>query len=554
MNQRSNPRLLAILLTSALLFAGLLYTQSPPDQKRGEDAIRQVYQAILDRYVAEIDPDKLSDAAIDGMLTELDPYSQHINDNNSYRLDAITTGEYGGVGIQLGRMNDSLIVISPMDGTPAYRQGIQAGDRIVKIDSVWTRKLSIDEAADLVRGPKGSQLTLMIRRIGEPDLLTFEIQRELIKVPDVSYSGLMDHRMGYIKLSNFSKFSAEELEKAIRKLDRTGLNGLIIDLRGNPGGLLSAALQSADLLIPKDALLLETKGRIDQSNKKYYARRNPIVDDGLPVAVLIDEGSASASEILAGVLQDYDRAVLLGEPSYGKGLVQTVTTLNPDSRLKLTTAKYYLPSGRLIQKRDIATEVIYEDLLTGEAGAYYSEGKRSFEAGAGVSPDVTVSALQLSDMEREMWRNRLFFKYALELNDTHPGLTLPIHLQDADVDSFYTWLTKNELFPTTAMAKWIARSEPAIDSTSAIYDQWLLIKDQLLALERQNASEIFEKNRLQFISGLETELANVIGGNGARIAASVQHDPIVLRAIELLRSRPEFDAILAGSGIGPTTD
>jgi carboxyl-terminal processing protease len=546
--------LLGLSLSLLVMWSGPLYAQSHLDRSSGERNIQKVYETILDRYVAEIDPDKLANAAIEGMLSELDPYSQHIDNNNSYRLDAITTGEYGGVGIHLGRMNDSLIVISPMDGTPAYHQGILAGDRIIAIDSLSTKKMSLSEAADLVRGEKGSILRLKILRMGSAEPLVFELERELIKVPDVSYSGLLEDRVGYIKLSNFSKYSSEELEKAVRKLDRTHLNGLIIDLRGNPGGLLSSALQSADLFIPNQALLLETRGRLAQANRKYTARRNPIVSPDLPLIVLIDGGSASASEILAGILQDYDRAVLVGQESFGKGLVQTVTPLSEDSRLKLTTAKYYLPSGRLIQKRQIAEDVIYEDLLEIEGERFRSEANRSFEAGEGVAPDIEVSDLSLSDMERQLWQQRLFFRYALQYHEKHPGLVLPVQLSAEDVTDFKRWLDERQLFPQTRLSRYLQKAGESLDTSKLIYADWTRLQTDLDLLLEKEAMDEYGRNETQILSGLETELARILGGSGARIEATLKHDPVVARGLELLKSPEAFHAILTQNDLEPSTD
>lgn len=534
----------ALLLITG--WAAKIYTQAHSDRVEGELAIKKVYQTILDRYVAEIDPEKLSDAAIDGMLRELDPYSQHIDDNNSYRLDAITTGEYGGVGIRLGRMNDSLIVISPMDGTPAFHQGIQAGDRIIKIDSVWTKKLSLTEAARMVRGDKGSVLELLIKRDGDPEFLKFELIRELIKVPDVSYSGLLPDRTGYVKLSNFSKYSAEELEKSIRKMNSSRMEALIIDVRGNPGGLLSAALMSADLFIEKDVLLLETRGRVKSANKKYLSRRRPIIRDNIPIAILINGGSASASEILAGILQDYDRAVVIGEPSFGKGLVQTVTRLTDDTRLKLTSAKYYLPSGRLIQKRDIAEEVVFEDLLLSRDSTYHSDNNRAFEGGGGVEPDLFTEDFPLSDLERTLWQKRLFFKYALDKNEAYPGLSLPVEFDETEVDSFYAWMKAQELIPDSKLHNWLGKLDGIVDSTSSIYGDLLRLKDSLAALDDVYALESFQEIKFQILAGLEREMARVLGGNGARIAASLKHDRVVMKALEILSSREQVQNILAG--------
>ncbi len=539
------PSILGLLLFTG--WAATIYTQANSERVEGEASIKKVFHTILDRYVAEIDPEKLSGAAIEGMLRELDPYSQHIDDNNSYRLDAITTGEYGGVGIHLGRMNDTLIVISPMDGTPAYMQGILAGDRIVKIDSVWTKKLGMSEAARLMRGEKGTLVKMLIKREGETGLLSFEFERELIKVPDVSYSGLLKNRTGYVKLSNFSKFSSEDLEKAVRKLNRVELSGLIIDVRGNPGGLLSAALRSADLFIDEGGLLLETRGRIKQSNKKYHARRRPIISRNIPIAILVDGGSASASEILSGILQDYDRAIVLGKPTFGKGLVQTVSRLSPETRLKLTTAKYYLPSGRLIQKREIAKDVVYEDLLTIQEKPYFSDNQREFESGGGVTPDMEVDNFDLSNMEKMLWRKRLFFKYALSYTEKHPGLTLPVEFNESQVDSFYEWMSRNELTPKTDLSHWIDDVEKIVDSTSTIYSDLQTIQVELMTLENLRQIEEIDKNRVQILSGIETEMANVIGGNGARVAASLTHDPVVNKAIDVLASTTRVQEILAGS-------
>ncbi|MCF7823756.1 MAG: S41 family peptidase [Candidatus Marinimicrobia bacterium] len=524
----------------------MIFAQTKSKENDGVSAIDQVYRAILSRYVAEIDPQKLSDAAIQGMLDELDPYSEHLYNDNSHRLDDITNGEYGGIGVNLGRLNDTLIVVSPMVGTPAFKQGILSGDRILKIDSVWTRDLDFEDASLMIRGEQGDTVTLLIERPGEQQRLSFELERELIKVPDISYSGILQDRMGYIRLSNFTKYSAEDLENALRNLVKANLNGLILDLRGNPGGLLSSALMSADLFLDQDRLLLETRGRIQRSNRKYLSKRPAVVDLQLPMAVLVDGGSASASEILSGILQDYDRAVVIGEPTFGKGLVQTVTQLSPETRLKLTTAKYYLPSGRLIQKREIAENIIYEDLPDSDKLLFFSGNNREFKSGEGVRPDLEVENLSLSDLEREMWRKRLFFKYALDYSNSHPGITLPINLADTQIDSFYQWLQVNNSYPKTKLQHWIDESSAIIDSSSVIAPELDVLRAKLSELELVRQQEEMQTNRVQLLSGLETEIASVIGGNGARVAASLKYDPVVNRAIELLASTSEVNEILAG--------
>lgn len=538
-------RLIILLMIMTLS----LFAQNNSAEEKGQIAIEDAYQSILQRYVAEIDPRKLSDAAIEGMLRELDPYSEYIRDGESHRIDDITTGEYGGVGIHLGRLNDSIIVVAPMDGTPAFLQGILSGDRIVKIDSVWTEDLRIDEVIRLMRGQVGTPVSLKIHRAGESDLIQFDLIREMIKVPDITYSGILRDNVGYIRLSNFTKYSGADLETTVRNLTQVPLTGLIIDVRGNPGGLLNAALMSADLFVEQGNVLLETKGRVRRSDRQYHSKRKPILKADLPLAILVDGGSASASEILSGILQDYDRAVVIGEPTFGKGLVQTVTRLSPETRLKLTTAKYYLPSGRLIQKRSIAEDVMYEDPLEGEAkDAYYSENRRKFDSGIGVQPDLEVEPLSLSDFERELWRNRLFFKYALEYNAKHSNLVLPVNFEDVQVDSFHQWMLEADVFPETRLKRWIASGSTLLDSSESGYERLGKLQDQLIELESESQHEILDMNRIQILNGLEVELARVLGGNGARAAASLKYDPVVQRAIDLLNSASEVQEILAGTG------
>lgn len=532
----------------AVVFAvGSLHAQSQTERQKAETKLRKVYQTILEKYVAQVDPDKLSEAAIRGMLRELDPYSLHIDESNSQRLDDLTTGEYGGVGIRMGRMNDSLVVISPTDGTPAYRQGVLAGDRIIKIDSVWTRNMDMDRAAQLMRGEKGSVVKLRVKRMGETETIDFELEREMIKVPDLSYSGLLENRVAYVRLANFSRYSAEELEKAVRRMHKSGMRGLIIDLRGNPGGLLSAALRSADLFIVQGELLLETRGRISQSNKKYNARRRPIIPEELPMAVLVDGGSASASEILSGVLQDYDRAIVVGESSFGKGLVQTITQLSKEERLKLTTAKYYLPSGRLIQKHALAPEILYEDTLVQNLETFHSENEREIEAGGGIVPDVTVEDIPVSSFERRLWNKRAFFKFALELVEQNQDVSLHDRLEPETVDSFYVWLDEEKLLPLTDLEKWLKSMPTPDDSTGVLHDRLIRLSQEFSDLAASEHREILEENRSQILAALEMEVAHVLGGNGARVAASLRSDPVVMKALELLQSHEEMELLLSSS-------
>ena len=319
---------------------------------RSQRLINEVYKSLITRYADRLATEKFTKTVINNILDDLDPYTVYMEEDEKEGLDLLTRGKYGGVGINLGERDKKLTVISPIDDSPAKRKGIIAGDIIVKIDESPTAEMSLDDAASHIRGPKGTDVTLSIKRFGNEQLIDFVLTRDDITVKDVTYAGMLDNETGYIRLTRFSKNSGPELRSSILNLQRDNARRIIIDLRYNPGGLLQSAIEILDMLLPKGELLLSTKGRLPEANKRYTARKKPIIEDDVKIAILINEGSASASEIIAGTVQDLDRGVIIGTPSFGKGLVQSVYGLGGSGKrsLKVTTAKYYIPSGRLIQK------------------------------------------------------------------------------------------------------------------------------------------------------------------------------------------------------------
>ncbi len=522
-------------------------TRAWPEQDRQTplNTFEKVYHEVLNRYVTEVDAGKLAEAGIRGMLSELDPYTQFIVESNAQRIEDLTHGEYGGVGIRLGKLGDSLLVVSPMEGTPAQRYGVQAGDVIIRIDSLRTRRLSLNEAARLVRGPVGTRVSIRVKRGGVPEPITFDLDRELILVPDVSYSGLLEPGLGYVKLATFSKFTAEHVEQAVRKLRASGLQGLILDLRGNPGGLLSAALRTVDLFIPKGELLLQTQGRIARSNHSYIARRSPILRESTRMIVLIDRGSASASEIVSGILQDYDRAVILGQTSFGKGLVQTIYNIEEGVRLKVTTAKYYLPSGRLIQRIAFGEEVRLEELLEPDSLEFSSAHARGLKGGGGIRPDVEIPAYIQEPLEAELWRRGAFFRFAVEFNNTHPGGTLPFQADSTTLHAFSDWLGLEKTPVETNFSRWL--DSVPVDSQ----DTWLEEQDSVLELisQLQHLSGNFFQEKLEEQSdriqrALEMEISSVRGGSSARVAAGLKGDPVLETAARLLQTPGAVDDLL----------
>jgi carboxyl-terminal processing protease len=378
--------------------------------KDSQRTINSVYKYLITHYVDDIDLEKFTKMSIDNMLSDLDPYTVYLVDDQKSNLDMLTKGKYGGVGIQIGKRDDVITVIAPTEDSPAKRAGIMAGDILIKIDGNDTKSMSMDDAAKLIRGKEGTYVILTIERFNEGVPLDFILTREDIPVKDVSYYGMLDETIGYIRLNRFSKNSAIEVEKAITSLSNNNLSSIVLDLRDNPGGLLNSAVSILDMFIEKDELLVWTAGKARQSNKKYFSKSDPIVSDDIQIAVLINGGSASASEIVAGVIQDLDRGIVVGRQSFGKGLVQTVYNLDRNKALKITTAKYYIPSGRLIQRDGYLPEEILADTVTADS-LFETVGGRLVKGGKGITPDFVIENDERKPILFASLRKGLFFSY-----------------------------------------------------------------------------------------------------------------------------------------------
>jgi carboxyl-terminal processing protease len=312
--------------------------------------LERVYNKIHQNYVESIDSKKLVDNAIDGMMSILDPHSTFFEKKQYDELLIQTEGKFGGLGIQISIRDKVLTVMTPIPGTPAERAGIQSGDQILKISGKSTEGITIDAAVGKLRGEPGTDVSITIRRRGEPKDLDYTITREIIRIKSVPYYGVFGDGIGYVALKQFSEEAGSETEKAIRELLKKNIKGLVFDLRYNPGGLLPQAIEVAEKFLPRNVLVVYTRGRVLGQNKEYKVSGNPIVPPETPVVVLVNNGSASASEIVSGAIQDWDRGVIVGDTTFGKGSVQSILPIDDDHHLKLTTAFYYTPSGRCINK------------------------------------------------------------------------------------------------------------------------------------------------------------------------------------------------------------
>jgi len=529
----------------------MAYAAKPSSQDSLYEQIRRnigifgdVYREISIRYVDDIDPQKFVRAGIDGMLSTLDPYTVFIDEEGTEDLDLITSGRYGGVGIEIGvRGRDKVLtVISAMDDSPAQRVGIRSGDRIVKIDSLSTAGFSTSDAARYLRGDPGTQVTLSIERTGSSEPIEFLITRREIELKDVPYYGFVKPGVGYVKLAHFSRGAPQELDDALTELKKGGMTSLLLDLRGNPGGLLSSAVAVLQRFCPKGDAILAVKGRHTDNDQVFKTQNEPLAGD-IPMSVLVDGGSASASEIVAGAIQDLDRGVLIGETTFGKGLVQSVVSFETGEALKLTTAKYYTPSGRLIQKVDYFHDD--EGVVRGPSEvreSFSTRNGRPVEGGGGIIPDREIPAPQPGQLGTELWRQGAFFDFVNEYRARHPNLTSE-HMDDAALGEFRRWLDSTGFHFGTD-------GEAELDSLRKLAAQAGVA--DTLAADFKHIEEFLDVIRAaQFIKetpfirrSLEGELAANLFGARGRIESSFATDQVIQEALRVLENRDEYGKLL----------
>lgn len=398
-------------------------------------------------YVEDVDSKTLMYGAIRGMLSTLDPYSVFLDEDTFRDFQVTTEGEFGGLGIQITVRDGVLTVVSPIEGTPAYDLGIKSGDRIVEIEGESTRGITSDEAVKKLRGEPGTKVNITIRREGADEPLDYTVTRDIIRIDSVPYAFMLDDGVGYVRVARFSRTSADELSERLDELDGQGMRGLILDLRSNPGGLLSQAVDVSDIFLDTGELIVSTKGRIKEQNQEFHARTPARYDRDFPIVVLINGGSASASEILAGSLQDWDRGLVVGTTSFGKGSVQTLMRLRPltkECAMKLTTAKWYVASGRAIEKPERWTVGGEEDTTAvAELPEYRTASGRLVYGGGGVTPDIVIEPTERSDLVVDLERREEFFEFAIEYSAAHDVAIEQFEVNDAVWGAFVDFLRRD---------------------------------------------------------------------------------------------------------------
>jgi len=507
-----------------------------------------LYKELNIYYVDDTQPGKLMKTGIDAMLSSLDPYTQYIpeSDMEDYRFQ--TTGQYGGIGALIKRKGDAVVVSEPYENYPAMKAGIWAGDEIVEVDGRKVTGLATDEVSKLLKGQSGTVVKVVTRREGATT--AHALTREEIKIPDVPYKGFVDdqRKVGYIKLNSFTQTAGSEVRKAMKELKDEGASHLILDLRGNGGGLLREAVNIVNLFVPKNQLVVETRGRISEWDKTYKTLSDPL-DAEIPLAVLVDGQSASASEIVSGALQDLDRAVVVGERTFGKGLVQQTKDLLYNSKLKVTVAKYYIPSGRCIQKLDYAqrdssgkaVEVKEEAITT-----FKTRNGRPVVDGRGILPDVEVMEHELAKIVGGLYEEDLFFDFAARDPLSHADIGPPesFVVTDEIYRSFVDFVKDKHFDYDT-------ESIEALEALVAKTKQERYFEhaeDEIAALRKELAPDRSEE-LVRFRSDIEEVLRSEIVARyhfqTGRAKAAISTDPYVKRAVELF-AKGEVAPILAG--------
>ncbi|HBZ87006.1 MAG: hypothetical protein A2509_03330 [Candidatus Edwardsbacteria bacterium RIFOXYD12_FULL_50_11] len=513
-------RKFALIVSAVVLFSVLaggtigLFAQSRSfDQINFQLRIfSTAFKQVLDRYVTAPDPQKLIYGAIKGMMETLDPHSVFMDAKTFRDLKSSTQGSFGGIGIQIGVRDEVLTVIAPMAGTPASRMGIQAGDRIVKIEGKPTKGITSDEAVGKLRGEPGSNVTITIEREGVSELMDYTITRALIEIESIPYYGFIADKIGYVWLANFSQKSGPDLSKALQDLEKQGMKQLILDLRSNPGGLLNEAVEVSSNFLDNGSLVVFTRGRLKESDQDYKASGQVLFGPKKgSMVVLVNQGSASASEIVAGAVQDWDRALVLGQTSFGKGSVQNVMPLGDSIAIKLTTAKYYTPSGRCIHRDNSAWQsgdldsLVEDSTASQEVYATLGGLKRKVYGGGGITPDIKVDLPRLNRFQMDLERKTVFFKFAIKYTVGHSNLPKDLIVDESMVDEF----TK------------------------------LLKEDKI-----EYTPEEFKESRDYVKQGIKRELLSKLYGDKARTAYLLQNDAQAQKAVELLQKNKDLTKLL----------
>ena len=515
---------------------------------RNLDIFATLFRELNNHYVDEIDPEDLISTGIQAMLSSLDPYTTFIPEQSLEDYKTSTTGQYGGIGAVVSKRNGVNTVIMPYAGFPAHKAGLQIGDQIIKIDDQDLYNKSTTEISELLKGQPNTPIKLTIIRYGHDDEMDIEMNRATITIDNISYSGMVNESVGFIRLSDFTTDAGKEVSAAVNELKKQGARQLVLDLRGNPGGLLDEAIKVANVFIPKGAEIVNTKGRLASLNEIYKAPSEP-VDDQIPLVVLTSNGTASAAEIVSGVVQDYDRGVLIGKKTFGKGLVQTTRSLPYDAQLKITSAKYYIPSGRCIQAIDYSHR--NEDGSVGKIPdslkvAFKTKHGRTVYDGGGIDPDIEVNIEYYSNLLVNLINQNIIFDYASKYHFEHEQIVSPreFQLSDSEYLEFVEWTKDKELDFSTEMDQAIVKLE-GIAKDEKYYEGMESQLEQLKKKVKDVQTTYLMKYQDEVKFFLKEEIVGRYYLHPGVIEASIDHDPAIQKALSVLSDEGLYKKLLS---------
>ena len=541
---------LIVLFCLAAAVLGLSFTK-PADRyfeiAKNLDIFATLFKEVNALYVDEVNPNKLVRTGIDAMLASLDPYTNYIPEDEVEDYRTINTGQYGGIGAITREIENRTIVTMIIDGYGAQKGGLKIGDQVLKIDGVELSKLTREESSQLMKGQVGTTVNLSIKRFGTEKPLELQFRREKVKVNNVPFFGMIGDDVAYIHLSDFTPDAGKEVKSALTGLKEKGAKGVILDLRGNPGGLLIEAVNITNLFIPKGKLVVSTKGKIPENNLKYETLNNPL-DTEIPVVVLINRGSASASEIVAGTLQDYDRGIVLGEKSYGKGLVQVSRPLSYNSQLKVTTAKYYTPTGRCIQVLDYAHRREDGSVLSIPDSIKQSfkttHGRTVFDGG-GVDPDIKVEGINSHPLTQVLIEKGFIFDFVTEYvhKNPKPVDARDFSLTDDEYQQFVSWL-KGKDYSYKSYLEYGIQQLVEEAKKEQYYEGLKTQLDQINARLADNKKNELMLNKDQILRLLEEEVVARHHLDRGRIESAFKYDLDVKKAIDVLHDGTQYRKVL----------
>lgn len=513
---------------------------------RSLEIMNEIYENLEKYYVDDLNSGSMSKAAIDAMLKDLDPYTVYYHETEIEDYQLMTTGQYGGIGALIRKVDDFSYITEPYEGKPAQVAGLRAGDKILSIDGKDMKDKPSSEVSTALKGPKGKELEVEIER-PNGEKKSFKFQRDEIKLPDVPYSGMMADNVGYIKLNSFTRSAHQEVFAAYTDLKAEGMEKLILDLRGNGGGLLIEAVKIVNMFIPRNEVVVTTKARVAEENRKYTTM-SPPTDLDIPVVILVNEGSASASEIVAGSLQDYDRAVIVGTTSFGKGLVQRTYDLSYGSKMKLTIAKYYTPSGRCVQRLeyyDRAEGDRPEEVPDSLIQIFKTKNGREVIDGRGIEPDAEVDPGEFSRLTAVLFGQNFVFDFATDYyyRNTENIPPKDFSLPESEYEAFKKYVLDEEFTYSTASEERLKKMKETAEDEGFYED----MKDEYEALLEKvvpSKERDLEKFKDEIIQLIENEIVSRYHYQNGRAVHAFKNDVFIQRAMDILKNSNEYDTIL----------